>query len=65
MFIKTQTALAVAIVLSAGFTAASAATKHHRLAPLKAIYDVAPNNVSVSSECRSSDSPCRTEPDSW
>jgi len=64
MLIKAKIPLAVAIIFSTAFATASAATKHHRpihLSPAIA----APNNISVTTQCLPSDSPCRKELDSW
>jgi hypothetical protein len=66
MLIKAKIALTVAIVLCAAFSAAAAATKHHRTVHARSpIYNTGPNNVSVSTQCLSSSSPCRTRPDDW
>jgi len=69
MLIKTKIVLTVAIVFSTTFTAATAATRHRRVAPVSSgIYNVlpgnVPNNVSLSTACLPTDSPCRTKPDS-
>jgi len=65
MLSRTEVVLGAAIVLSAAFPA-SAATKHHRVTHISPmIYNVVPNNISVSTACLPSDSPCRTQPDSW
>ena len=63
--------LTVAIVLGFAIIAASAATKHRR--PTQAnpsIYNAAVgrgavSGISLSTACLPSDSPCRTQPDSW
>jgi hypothetical protein len=67
MLIKAKITLTVAIVLCAAFTvAAAAATKHHRTVHARSpIYNTGPNNVSVSTQCLPSDSPCRTRADDW
>jgi hypothetical protein len=66
MLIKTKITLTVAIVLCTTFTAATAATKHHRAVQARSpIYNTGPNNVSVSTQCLPSDSPCRTRADDW
>jgi hypothetical protein len=64
---KTRIALAVAIVASTTFTAASAATKHRRVVhSSRPIYDVVPSGgVSLSTQCLPTDTPCRTQPDGW
>lgn len=67
----TKITLTVAIVLGVAITTASAATKHRR--PVQAnmpVYNAAvsrgvPNGVSLSTACLPTDSPCRTQPDSW
>jgi hypothetical protein len=65
MLIKAKITLTVAIVLCTTFTAA-AATKHHRTVHARSpIYDTRPNNISLSTQCLPSDSPCRTRPDDW
>jgi hypothetical protein len=65
MFVKAKITLTVAIVLCSTF-AAAAATKHHRNVLTRSpTYNTGPNNVSVSTQCLPSDSPCRTKPDSW
>jgi hypothetical protein len=65
MLIKAQITLTIAIVLCTTFSAA-AATKHHRNVYARSpIYDTRPNNISVSTQCLPSDSPCRTRPDDW
>jgi hypothetical protein len=67
----TKIILTVAIVLGVAVTAASAATKHRRPAPANPpVYNAAatrgvPSGVSLSTACLSSQSPCRTQPDSW
>ena len=67
----TKITLAVAIVLGLAVTAASAATKHRRPAPANPpVYNAAgsravPSGVSLSTACLPSQSPCRTQPDSW
>jgi hypothetical protein len=63
--------LIVAIGLGLAMTAASAATKHRRPAqanPL--VYNAAtsravPSGISLSTACKPTDSPCRTQPDTW
>jgi hypothetical protein len=66
MLIKAKIALTATIVLCTAFTAAAAATRHHRVAHASpTIYNVAPSNISVSTQCLPSDSPCRTRPDDW
>ncbi len=46
MLIKAKIALTVAIVLCTTFTAAAAATKHHRTVHARSpIYNTGPNNV--------------------
>ena len=66
MLIKAKITLTVAIVLCATLTAAAAATKHHRTVHARSpTYYTGPNNVSVSTQCLPSDSPCRTRPDDW
>jgi hypothetical protein len=63
--------LTVAIVLGVAITTASAATKHRH--PVQAnipVYNAAvsrgvPSGVSLSTACLPTDSPCRTQPDSW
>jgi hypothetical protein len=63
--------LTVAIVLGVAVTAASAATKHRRPAQANPpVYNAAtsrgvPSGVSLSTACKPTDSPCRTQPDSW
>ncbi len=63
--------LTVAIVLGVAVTGASAATKHRRPAQANPpIYNAAtsravPGGVSLSTACLPSDSPCRTQPDTW
>jgi hypothetical protein len=63
--------LTVAIVLGVAITAASAATKHRRPAPAyPPVYNTAASRgavggISLSTACLSTDSPCRTQPDSW
>jgi len=65
MLTKAKITLTIAIVLCTTFTAA-AATKRHRTVQTRAtIYDTRPNNISVSTQCLPSDSPCRTRPDDW
>jgi hypothetical protein len=67
----TKIILTVAIVLGVVVTAASAATKHRRPAPASPpVYNAAasrgiPSGVSLSTACKPTDSPCRTQPDSW
>jgi len=63
-------ALKVAILLGLALTVASvasAATKHRRAAQANSpAYNAARGGgVSLSTECRPTDSPCRTQPDSW
>jgi len=66
MLAKAKITLTVAIVLCTTFSAASATTKHHRTVHARSpIYNTGPNNVSVSTQCLPSDSPCRTRPDDW
>ena len=63
--------LTVAIVLGVAVTAASAATKHRRLAQANPpVYNAAtsravPSGISLSTACLPSQSPCRTQPDTW
>ena len=63
--------LAIAIVLSVAITAAPAATKHRRAAQANPpIYNAAASRgavsgISLSTACKPTDSPCRTQPDSW
>jgi hypothetical protein len=63
--------LTVVIVLGLAITAASAATKHRRPAQANpqfynaAASRAAPSGISLSTACLPSDSPCRTQPDSW
>jgi hypothetical protein len=67
----TKMILTVAIVLGVAVNAASAATKHRRPAPANPpVYNAAasrglPSGVSLSTACKPTDSPCRTQPDSW
>jgi hypothetical protein len=66
MFVKAKITLTIAIVLCTTFSAAATATKHHRAIQTRAtIYDTRPNNISVSTQCLPSASPCRTRPDDW
>jgi hypothetical protein len=63
--------LTVAIVLGLAITAASAATKHRRPAQGDPpVYNAAisrgvPSGISLSTACLPTQSPCRTQPDSW
>jgi hypothetical protein len=63
--------LTVVIVLSVASTAASAATKHRRATQANPpIYNAAASRgavsgISLSTACKPTDSPCRTQPDSW
>jgi hypothetical protein len=63
--------LTVAIVLGIAITAASAATKHRRPAQANPpVYNAAASRgavsgISLSTACLPSQSPCRTQPDSW
>jgi hypothetical protein len=62
-------ALTVAIVLGLAMTAASAATKHRRPAqgnlPVYNAATAVPSGISLSTACKPTDSPCRTQPDTW
>jgi len=63
--------LTVVIVLGVAISTASAATKHRRPAQTNPpVYNAAvsrgvPGGVSLSTACLPTDSPCRTQPDSW
>jgi hypothetical protein len=68
----TKIILTVAIVLGVAVTTASAAARHRRPAPANPpVYNAAgsraglPSGVSLSTACKPTDSPCRTQPDSW
>jgi hypothetical protein len=66
MLIKAKITLTVAIILCTIFSAAAATSKHHRTVHARSpIYNAGPNNVSVSTQCLPTDSPCRTRPDDW
>ena len=70
-FMIAKITLTVAIVLGVAITAASAATKHRRPAQANPqIYNAAASRgavggISLSTACGPSQSPCRTQPDSW
>jgi hypothetical protein len=64
--------IAAAVLLGLAAPSASAATKHRRPAPVNAaVYNAAASRpasgggVSLSTACTSTQSPCRTQPDSW
>jgi hypothetical protein len=67
----TKIIITIAIVLGVAVSAASAANKHRRPAPANPpVYNSAasrglPSGVSLSTACKPTDSPCRTQPDSW
>jgi hypothetical protein len=55
-----------AIILGVAVTAASAASKHRRSAPANPpVYNASAGGVSTSTACLPSQSPCRTQPDTW
>jgi hypothetical protein len=67
----TKIVLTVAIVLGLATTTASAATKHRRPAQANpSVYNggtsrAVPSGISLSTACLPTQSPCRTQPDSW
>ncbi|MGN6747915.1 MAG: hypothetical protein ACTHJS_04905 [Xanthobacteraceae bacterium] len=62
--------ITAAILLGLAAPTASAATKHRRAPVNAAVYNAtasrpASGGVSLSTACTSTQSPCRTQPDTW
>jgi hypothetical protein len=71
VFIMIKISIMAALVLGLAAPTASAATKHRRPAPANAaVYNAAAGRpasggVSLSTACTPTQSPCRTQPDTW
>jgi hypothetical protein len=58
-----------AILFSVAVTTGTAASKHrrppHARAPVYNATGGVPSGISLSTACKPTDSPCRTQPDTW